>query len=307
MIYDVSHRTTFDYGQSVSISHHLLHLTPRPSPQQACLRSAQIVEPAPTVSHSGTDYFGNPVTNVTIQEPHARLIVHASMTVEVTPAVAPAPSTTPRWDGIYDYLSQARDPKMLDIFQYAFDSQYTRDGAGAADYARPSFPLGRPVLVGALDLMARINREFKYEGGVTDVSTPIDQVLAERRGVCQDFAHLQIACLRSLGLPARYVSGYLLTRPPPGKEKLVGSDASHAWLAVWCPGHGWVDLDPTNNLIPAGEHITLAWGRDYGDVSPINGFVVGGGAHDVSVAVDVTPSRAPANAPADLPPAGPQA
>jgi len=138
--------------------------------------------------------------------------------------------------------------------------------------------------------MGRIYRDFKYEGGVTDVSTPVDRLLADRRGVCQDFAHLQIACLRALGIPARYVSGYLLTHPPEGQEKLVGSDASHAWLAVWVPEYGWVDLDPTNNLLPAEEHITIAWGRDYGDVSPINGMVIGGGEHQVDVAVDVRPA-----------------
>jgi transglutaminase-like putative cysteine protease len=140
-----------------------------------------------------------------------------------------------------------------------------------------------------MELTSRIHRDFKYQGGVTDVSTPVLEVLETRRGVCQDFAHLQIACLRSLGLPARYVSGYLLTHPPPGKPKLAGADESHAWLAVWCPELGWVDFDPTNNQIPNLEHITVAWGRDYGDVSPVSGFIFGGGEHEVAVAVDVMP------------------
>ncbi|HEX9701942.1 MAG TPA: transglutaminase family protein [Rhodospirillales bacterium] len=290
MIYDVSHRTTFEYSQNVSISHHLLHLTPRDSRHQVCRRSGQIVEPAPTVSHSGRDYFGNPVTNLTIQESHAKLIVHATSTVEVTPAAPPDSAATMPWDQVHREMAGSANPEILNAFQFAFDSPFTRNGDGAADYAFPSFPPGRPVLEAAVELMGRIHGEFKYEGGVTDVSTPIDQVLADRRGVCQDFAHLQIACLRSLGLPARYVSGYVLTRPPEGQAKLVGSDASHAWLAVWCPGQGWIDLDPTNNLIPRDEHVTLAWGRDYGDVSPVNGLVVGGGEHKVSVAVDVVPA-----------------
>jgi transglutaminase-like putative cysteine protease len=143
-----------------------------------------------------------------------------------------------------------------------------------------------------MDLTSRIYREFEYRGGVSDVSTPVRDVFAMRKGVCQDFAHLQIACLRSVGLAARYVSGYLLTHPPEGKEKLVGADASHAWLSVWCDGDGWVDFDPTNNVIPNVEHITFGWGRDYGDVSPINGFIVGGGAHQIAVAVDVRPAPA---------------
>jgi transglutaminase-like putative cysteine protease len=289
VIFVVRHRTTYEYSQDVSISHHLLHLLPRDSRNQKCQRSSLIVEPAPAISKSDRDYFGNHITYLTVEEPHGKLVIFATSTVEVAPLPLPEPAATTPWDGIHRALAGASDQQSLDAFQFAFDSPHTASGNGAYDYAKASFAPGRPVLEAALDLTGRIYRDFKYEGGVTDIWTPVDKVLKQRRGVCQDFAHLQLSCFRSLGLPARYVSGYLLTKPPEGKEKLVGSDASHAWVAVWCPGHGWVDLDPTNNLIPGEEHITVAWGRDFGDVSPIKGLVVGGGEHKVVVQVDVAP------------------
>jgi transglutaminase-like putative cysteine protease len=184
----------------------------------------------------------------------------------------------------------AADGTVLEPLQFAFGSPYIALDREARDYALPSFTAGRPILEAAMDLTSRIFEDFEYQGGVSDVSTPVRQVLKMRKGVCQDFAHLEIACLRSIGLAARYVSGYLLTHPPPGQRKLVGSDASHAWLAVWAGELGWIDLDPTNNAMPDSEHITVAWGRDYGDVSPMNGFIIGGGAHTVTVGVDVAPA-----------------
>ncbi len=247
-----------------------------------------IVEPSPTVIRYDTDYFGNSTAYLTVEEPHDKLVVDAVSTVDVSPTEVPDADRTMPWDKIFSSLSTACDPDSLSAFQFAFESPFT-GSAKAAAYAEGLFPSGRPVLAGALELMTRIYRDFKYEGGVTDIYTPVDHVIDERRGVCQDFAHLQIACLRGLGIPARYVSGYLLTYPPPGQEKLVGSDASHAWLSVWIPEHGWVDLDPTNNMVPGIEHITVAWGRDYGDVSPINGLVLGGGRHAIDVSVDVRP------------------
>ncbi len=289
MIYDVSHRTTFRYSQNVSISHHMLHLSPRPSPNQTCRRHSIIIEPPPTIIKESTDYFGNPTTYLTIEESHNELVIVARSNVEVTPPAAPTPADTPAWDGITTMLQRATERQLLDVYQYAFDSPFTQSANGAASYAAPSFPPGRPVLEGAIELMNRIYTEFKYEGGVTDVYTPVDTVIAERRGVCQDFAHLQIAGLRSLGIPSRYVSGYLQTSPPPGQPRMVGADASHAWLSIWVPGTGWVDLDPTNNVLPGEQHITVAWGRDYGDVSPINGMVLGGGTQRIEVAVDVAP------------------
>jgi transglutaminase-like putative cysteine protease len=290
MLYTVRHRTTFDYEEMVSVSHHVLHLTPRPSRKQDCLRSAVEIDPVPTLNSAGQDYFGNPVQHLTINEPHNRFVAEASSLVDVFSDAASLDITLgPSWEEIaQSMVSPTGD--ALDAFQYTFDTPYVV-GNGNGDiraFAIESFPPGRPLLQAAMDLTTRIFQQFEYRGGVSDVSTPVADVLEMRQGVCQDFTHLQIACLRCLGLPARYVSGYLLTHAPAGQPKLVGSDASHAWLSVWSGPSGWVDFDPTNNLIPGIEHITVGWGRDYGDVSPINGFIVGGGAHKISVAVDVS-------------------
>jgi transglutaminase-like putative cysteine protease len=180
----------------------------------------------------------------------------------------------------------------LAVRQFVFDSPHVAAGGELAEYARESFMPRRPWLAAALDLLARIHRDFLYDPTATNVTTPLASVMAMRRGVCQDFAHLQIGCLRSLGLPARYVSGYLLTTPPPGQPRLAGADASHAWLAAWCPEFGWVDFDPTNNVVPSLAHVTVAWGRDYSDVCPIKGVFVGGGQHSVAVSVNVEPVEA---------------
>jgi transglutaminase-like putative cysteine protease len=294
VIYDIRHKTTFTYEEVVSVSHHVLHLAPRQHVRQRALESAMLIEPAPAVNSNGRDYFGNSVYYLTVQEPHERLVVDAHSRVEVSPMPAAldlAASTD--WERVGELLGGVGDTALLNAYQFAFDSPYSVANDDVHDYALQSFTPGRPILDAAMDLTTRIYREFEYRGGVSDVSTPVRDVFLMRKGVCQDFAHLEIACLRSLGLAARYVSGYLLTHPPEGKEKLVGSDASHAWISVWSPSDGWVDFDPTNNVIPDVEHITVGWGRDYGDVSPINGFIVGGGAHQVAVAVDVKPQSAP--------------
>lgn len=288
MIYDIVHRTTFNYGSSVSISQHLLHLTPRATRNQTVYSSNLLVEPVPTLNCSDMDYFGNITGYLTVEEPHKKLNIISTSRINVAALETPVPDTTLPWDQISQVLAERSDPEAFSAQQYVFDSPFTisRD-AGA--YAATSFPPGKPLLSGAIELMSRIFHEFKYEGGVTDISTPVDRVLADRRGVCQDFAHVQIACLRALGIPARYVSGYLRTHPPEGQEKKIGADASHAWLSVWVPHFGWVDLDPTNDMLPEHEHITVAWGRDYGDVSPINGMVLGGGEQKIEVSVDVRP------------------
>jgi len=290
VIYNISHRTVFSYSQAVSISHHRLHLMPRSTPRQNPLWSTIVVEPTPSLRSESRDYFGNRVIYLTIQEPHEQLEVRASARVDVQAAPPTAPELSRPWDAVARELETTRDADALDAYHFAFDSPYVASNGEIDDYARLSFPPGRPVLAAAMNLTGRIFNDFTYEGGVTSVSTPVTEVMAQRRGVCQDFAHLELACFRTLGLPARYVSGYLLTYPPPGQEKLVGSDASHAWISVWCPELGWVDFDPTNNTIPGNEHVTLAWGRDYGDVSPVNGFMVGGGDHEITVAVDVAPA-----------------
>jgi transglutaminase-like putative cysteine protease len=289
MIYDVSHRTTYRYSIPVSFSHHLLHLTPRAVDRQLCHRTVLSVSPTPSRHVAAKDYSGNPVTFITLQEQHTELLLFARSSIEVYPAPALDPEMTMAWDEVYPHLWDDRSAEGMDAIQYVFDSPFTQVTAPVEDLARDLFSPGRPVLAAALALTQRIHDTFVYDPTATTVSTPVDEVFSARRGVCQDFAHLQIACLRALKVPARYVSGYLQTRPPAGRERLVGADASHAWLAVWCPPLGWVDLDPTNNLVVSDEHITLAWGRDYGDVSPVNGAIFGGGAHTIAVSVEVTP------------------
>ncbi len=292
MIYEVSHRTIYRYSVPVSISHHRLHLTPRWNPAQICHRTGLAVSPTPDLHTTAEDYFGNPVAYVTVQDQHVELALHARSVIEVRPQVPPDAALTQPWEWVYPRLADDTSERSLDALQYAFASHATRASGDVRGYALESFTPGRPVLEGAIDLTRRIFQDFAFDPTATTVSTPVDEVFARRRGVCQDFAHLEIACLRALRLPARYVSGYLLTRPPPGQPRLVGADASHAWLAVWCGEHGWVDLDPTNNLVVGDEHITVAWGRDYGDVSPVTGAIYGGGKHTVEVAVDVTPIEA---------------
>jgi transglutaminase-like putative cysteine protease len=289
MRYDVRHRTVYRYSQPVSISHHVLHLVPRRCDRQALHASSIVVSPQPAVRSDSVDYFGNPVTFLTIQEQHEQLAIEAQSLVDVAAPGHRQPSQTARWDGILQGLQQCGSRDALATLQFAFESPYTQATADLASYALESFLPGRPLLEAALDLTGRIHREFRYDSTATSVATPVDEVFRMRRGVCQDFAHLELACLRALALPARYVSGYLLTRAPPGREKLVGSDASHAWISVWCPETGWVDIDPTNDSLVGDEHVTLAWGRDYGDISPINGVIFGGGEHVIEVAVDVIP------------------
>jgi transglutaminase-like putative cysteine protease len=265
----------------------MFHLSPRTTSRQICHRTALTVSPTPSVNEASTDFFGNPITFVALQTQHKELTIHSRSVVEVSPPATPEPQTTLPWDQVYDAVERDRSPLGMQVLQFAYESPFTNSDADILDYARQSFPPGRPILEAALDLTSRIYGEFKYEGGATTVTTTVDEVLRMKRGVCQDFAHLEIACFRAMRLPARYVSGYLLTKAPEGREKLVGADASHAWLSVWCPGYGWIDLDPTNNLIPTDEHVLLAWGRDYSDVSPVNGVMFGGGEHVVDVAVDV--------------------
>jgi transglutaminase-like putative cysteine protease len=186
-------------------------------------------------------------------------------------------------------LASDRSPAGLDAYQFAFESPRIRMRPEFASYALESFTPGRPMQEALFDLMARIHNDFRFDSKSTNVRTPPEEAFRKRRGVCQDFAHVQIACLRSINLAARYVSGYLRTYPPPGKPRLVGADASHAWVSAYCPGSGWLDVDPTNNVVPSDGHVTLAWGRDYGDVSPLHGLVLGGGAHTLKVAVDMEP------------------
>jgi transglutaminase-like putative cysteine protease len=287
MIYAVRHTTTYRYGEEVTLSSHRLRLSPRETPRQTVRRFALDVSPQTHDLIAERDSFGNAGHLLEIREPHRTLTIEARSEVMVS-AADTAFGFTP-WEAAVEAVRSPRTAGALDASVYAWPSAFTQCSDAMEDYARESFRQGRPLMEAARELTARIFSDFVYDPAATHAGTLALDSFAERRGVCQDFTHVFLACCRTLGLPARYVSGYLLTHPPAGQEKLIGADASHAWAAVWCPVTGWVDFDPTNDLIPSLEHVTCAWGRDYGDVSPIAGVVLGGGGHVISVAVDVNP------------------
>jgi transglutaminase-like putative cysteine protease len=314
MRFRISHTTHYVYGAPVSLCHSIAHLKPRETPHQRCLKSHVRVTPWPSVSREHRDIFGNRVNYYSVQQAHGALEVSATSEVEVNAPPAPDAAASPPWEQVRERLHDAREAASLGARMFALPSPAIPAQAEALAYAEESFTPGRPVLEAARDLMARIYADFEYDPAATGVATPLAEVLAERRGVCQDFAHVGIACLRALGLPARYVSGYLETLPPPGQPKLRGADASHAWYALYLPpglstapstglpgsdqpaGGGtedaqavgtWVDYDPTNDCLLGEQHITTAVGRDYGDVTPVRGVFYGGGHHQLSVAVDV--------------------
>lgn len=288
--YEILHQTTYTYDESVSIGHHLARLAPRETAHQHCEWHGVDVEPEPTSMAGHKDYFGNQCLFFALHGAHKTLSVTAHSFVVVTPPSLAEAGDTPPWDRLREDVKGGSLTPDVAAGEYAFASTLVRPDKVFADYALKSFPPGVPVLKGAIDLNERIFRDFKFDPAATDVATPIHEAFEQRRGVCQDFAHILIACLRSLGLPARYVSGYLETLPPPGKPKLVGADASHAWVSVWCgPEHQWQDLDPTNRCRPGERHITVAFGRDFSDVSPLRGVVYGSGEQTLKVAVDVTP------------------
>ena len=287
MKYRITHKTGYGYSEPAALSQNELFLFPRETAGQQVLDRTLIIEPTPQYLHLRTDYFGNTAHVFMVQHPHDHLSMTATSIVNTVRPVAPPAQETPAWESVVQMLAAPAGPDVLDAYQFVFPSPMVPLVGGALDYARPSFAPGTPVLLGAVDLVRRIFSEFIYDTEVTTVETSVEQVLAQRKGVCQDFAHLAVSCLRGLGLAVRYVSGYLETLPPPGTPKLIGADASHAWISVFVPGAGWVDLDPTNNK-PADEtYVTLAWGRDYGDVAPVKGVVLGGGMHTLSVMVDV--------------------
>jgi transglutaminase-like putative cysteine protease len=288
MDYKITHTTVYTYTETVPICHNEVHLTPREHPRQARLASRLAVRPQPASIDTQLDYFGNHVSFFTIEVGHERLTVTASSRVRISEPAPPLPLATP-WESIRDRLTTEPGGPFFEACQFAFDSPHVATSRELAAYAGKSFSPGRPWLEALLDLTRRIHTEFRYDQSATIVSTPLDEVLRRRRGVCQDFAHLEIGCLRSLGLPARYVSGYLVTTPPAGQPRLIGADASHAWVSAFSPDYGWIDVDPTNDQIPSTKHITLAWGRDYSDVAPIKGVFIGGGRHGMSVSVDVAP------------------
>ncbi len=281
--YRISHHTGYSYSSPVIQSTHLLHLAPRRFGNQTVVNHGLEIVPKPAWRSDRSDYFGNPVSLVSLEDEHRALSVSAVSEIEVKTVPPTDYEASPDWE---DVARQGSDLPP-EILQYTCASPFIRPAPNLDAFAREVFKPGLPLLEGARRLMAHIYETFTFDNTSTDVATPLDQVLAQKSGVCQDFAHLQIAAMRTLGLPARYVSGYILTHPPEGQPKLEGTDASHAWLSVWSPTVGWVDFDPTNNLVNSDEHIAIAVGRDFDDVSPISGVLLGGGQHTVSVAVDV--------------------
>ncbi len=287
--YSVRHRTTYTYGRDVAFSRLVAHLAPRATPRQQTHGFELTITPAPLHAFSRHDFFGNRTDWFTIDGAHDVLEVLAESRVSVDDGPALEAFTGPSWEAVRAGIETPSDGAALDAVQYAFDTQLTAVNGSAVEYARASFARDRPLLACVRELNTRIYRDFTYDGEATDTTTSVARAIELRAGVCQDFAHVGVACVRAMGLAARYVSGYLLTHPPPGKERLVGADASHAWFSVWIPPLGWIDFDPTNDVLPGREHITTAWGRDFADVSPIHGIVTGGSAQDIEVAVDVIP------------------
>jgi transglutaminase-like putative cysteine protease len=301
MEYFVRHRTTYRYLQDVSHSWHLAHLRPRSTPLQSVQKSDVRLSLEAASHASREDFFQNPCEWFSIDQPHTQLEIVAESRVTVEPAPERASRDSLPWEAVRTRLENPQDDEERDTVQFQFDSPLTQNHSDIAAYGTASFPPGRPMLAGAMELMNRIHKDFRYDTTVTDVSTPLDKVFEIRAGVCQDLAHVGIAAMRAIGLPARYVSGYLLTKPPPGRARLLGSDASHAWFSVWAPPFGWVDLDPTNNLVVGESHVTASWGRDYADVAPVSGIILGGHDHVVEVGVDVIPVEDAPIAPKETP------
>ncbi len=287
MILDVTHKTLYRYSSPVVQSQHLVHMSPRPAVRQTVIHHSLMIEPAPATRYDGVDAFGNSAIILDIEVPHREFSLCARSTIATEMPEPLDYLTSAAWDSIDDSMRTKDNLIDLDVVQYRCTSRATTASPEIAAYAQASFAINRPLLDGAMNLVNRIYDDFKFDSKATDISTPVTEVFRLRRGVCQDFAHLTLACLRALRIPSRYVSGYILTRPSPGQAKLLGADASHAWISVWSPESGWIDFDPTNGIAVKDEHVTIAHGRDYDDVSPISGVLLGGGDHAVSVGVDV--------------------
>jgi transglutaminase-like putative cysteine protease len=287
--YRIRHETTYTYGADVVHSHQLLHLIPRPSAYQQCLEHAINVTPEFYRKRNEIDTFGNLITRVEFDHPHRSLEVATDMELEVHPRPVVDPHESRSWEHTaaeLSYQSEGPGRQTLEACRFRHESPYVRIKRQFTDYAADCFPRDRPVLACAAALMTKLYNDFHYAPGETTVSTPLLEVLKNRRGVCQDFSHLMIACLRARGLAARYVSGYV-RQVSTGPDALVGWGASHAWVAVYTPPFGWFELDPTNDTFVGTDHVSVAWGRDFGDVSPLRGIILGGGTHRLAVAVKV--------------------
>lgn len=290
MRYHIIHSTICQYDSPVSVCHYHAKLIPRRLPYQQCPWHEMTIRPEPLHRYVRQDAYGNATMYFEIEGSHVELEVISSSFVSVEPYTHPDASTSPPWESIRDACAAAEWSTASAAGEFCCDSPLIRANPTLRDYAQRSFPPGGAILVGALNLNHRICTDFTFDPQATNAATPIEEAWEKKRGVCQDYAQVMIACLRSIGLPARYVSGYLETLPPPGKQKLIGADASHAWLSLWCGEEfGWIDLDPTNDMIPSTRHITLAWGRDFSDVSPLRGVTLGAGNQKILVAVDVMP------------------
>jgi transglutaminase-like putative cysteine protease len=292
--YRIRHETRYEYDADVVHSHHLLHLVPRPASYQECLEHDIEILPETHRRSNEIDAFGNPVVRLELAAPHRELSVVSSMEIEVHPRRAVNARTTEPWEKVRDEFAYhgawpSRD--QLDAARFRHESPHVRVKQAFTDWSAECFPAGQPILVCADQLTTKLKKDIEYAPGVTDIGTAATEILETRKGVCQDFAHLMIACFRSRGLPARYVSGYLRTNAVTSAEgeKLVGDAASHAWVSVWSPPYGWIEFDPTNGCFASTDHVAVAWGRDFGDVSPLRGVILGGGKHQLSVTVVVEP------------------
>jgi transglutaminase-like putative cysteine protease len=279
-----THTTTYTYSEAVSLCHSEVYLTPRATPTQKVVDHTLVIHPLSDNRAPHKDCFGNEVTYFAIDEPHQTLSITAASVVDLLDSQPIHPGLTPAWEQVREAVRRADTTESFEALQFIFESPHVVPNPELLAYAETCFAAGRPILEGALHLCRRIHGDFQYNQGATTVATPVDEVLKTRRGVCQDFSHVMIGCLRSLGLPARYVSGYLRSRPGT-----AGAEASHAWVSAFCPGFGWFAFDPTNNVMPHGGHVTIAWGRDYSDVPPVKGVALGGGKQKIDVHVEVTP------------------
>lgn len=288
--YCVVHETSYVYEMTVTLSQQYLHLIPRIFSYQQCFDHKITIEPSPSDDFAGVDYFGNHTKHITIVMPHKELFVRTEATIVLSPRPQISSAHCANsWESLRDAMCSFDMTIDLDVYQYLHNSLHVECSDALREYALASFTPNRPLLEAAFDLTQRIYQEFTFDNEATDISTPLEEVLKGRKGVCQDFAHLMIGCLRSIGLPARYISGYILTHPPAGQPRMVGTDASHAWVSIFCADLGWIDFDPTNCCLVQHEHITLGWGRDFSDVTPMRGIVLGGGEQSLEVRVTVTP------------------